>query len=125
MTRRVHTGPWDQHTQKPLPVLAWTNAPAHTGSVATELELSSAGTTHFSSQGSATFTFQTHWHLVYLEPVSEPTLGERWFTLGTPAHVPEGIAACGRWVQPEELPLCPVSEKGQRAKAFHGCVSVF
>lgn len=80
----MHTGPWDQHTQKPLPVLAWTNAPAHTGSVATELELSSAGTTHFPSQGSATFTFQTHWHLVYLEPVSEPTLGERWFTLGLP-----------------------------------------
>lgn len=122
----MHPGPWDHHTQKLLAVLAWTDAPARNGSVATELELSSAGTTRFPSHGSTTFTFQTHWHLVYLEPSVSPAWGERWFALGTPAHVPEGITACGRWVQPEEIPpLCPVSEKGQEAKAFHGCCFSF
>ena len=107
VTRHVHTGPWDQHTQKPLPVLAWTRAPAHTGSVATELELSSAGTTRFPSQRSTTFTFQTRWHLVYLEPVSEPSLGGKMVHPGDPC--PCSWGDCCMWPMGAARRAPPVS----------------
>ena len=76
--------------------------PCPYASAAPELELSSARTTRFPSQGSAAFTFQTHWHLVYLEPSLSPAWGEGWFALGPPPMFPRES------LQPEELPVSRV-----------------
>lgn len=110
----MHTGPWDHHSQKPLPVLAWTDAPADTCSVVTELELSSTGTTRFPSQGSAAFTFQTHWHLVYLELVSEPSLRGKMVRPGDPCLRGLLHAADGCTQKSSPCVLCLRRDKEQK-----------